>query len=84
MPTHGDRLVSQVVIDRYDNVIASKSWSYDAAAKVMVSYDNVEMSKKKVDFIKQYGLGGAMWWESSADRKGHESLISRVSILLVM
>jgi len=46
------------------------SWSYDPAARTMVSYDNVAMAQIKVNFIKQRGLGGAMWWESSADRGG--------------
>lgn len=54
------------------------SWSYDEGRRVMVSYDTKEMSKRKVDFIKNHGLGGAMWWESSADRQGNESLISTV------
>lgn len=55
------------------------SWTYDREARVMVSYDNLEMAKKKVDFIKRGGLGGAMWWESSADKAGDQSLIDTVS-----
>ncbi|CAF9917631.1 MAG: hypothetical protein HETSPECPRED_003547 [Heterodermia speciosa] len=54
------------------------SWSYDQGRRVMVSYDTKEISQRKVDFIKNHGLGGAMWWESSADRQGNESLISTV------
>ena len=57
------------------------SWSYDQGARVMVSYDNIEMAKRKVDFIKGQGLGGAMWWESSADKTGDESLIGTVSLI---
>jgi len=55
------------------------SWTYDSGARVMVSYDNLDMAKKKVDFINQEGLGGAMWWESSADKTGEQSLIGTVS-----
>lgn len=58
---------------------AGASWTYDKAARVMVSYDNLEMAKKKVDFIKSEGLGGAMWWESSGDKAGEESMIGTVS-----
>ena len=61
---------------------AGASWSYDQGARVMVSYDTVEMSKRKVDFIQGQGLGGAMWWESSADKTGDESLMGTVSLLL--
>ena len=56
------------------------SWSYDAGGRLMVSYDNQEMVTMKVKYIKQEGLGGAMWWESSADRKGDGSLIGAVSL----
>ena len=58
------------------------SWSYDAQKRVMVSYDTLEMAKQKVEYIEREGLGGAMWWESSADRSGDESLISTVGFLL--
>lgn len=46
------------------------SWSYDPAARVMISYDNVRMAEQKVNFIKQNKLGGGMWWETSGDRGG--------------
>ena len=59
------------------------SWSYDEGRRVMVSYDTKEISKRKVDFIKNRGLGGAMWWESSADRQGNESLISTVCVIFI-
>lgn len=48
------------------------SWSYDAARKIMVTYDNKEMVQQKVEYIKKEGLAGGMWWESSADKKGGE------------
>jgi chitinase len=46
------------------------SWSYDPATRTMVSYDNVTVGEMKANFIKQWGLGGGMWWESSGDRGG--------------
>ncbi|KAL9018537.1 MAG: hypothetical protein Q9185_004138 [Variospora sp. 1 TL-2023] len=54
------------------------SWSYDEGTRVMVSYDSEEMAREKVSFVKDKGLGGAMWWESSGDRKGEGSLIATV------
>jgi len=58
------------------------SWSYDPEKRLMVSYDTPEMAKIKADYVKRERLGGAMWWESSGDKQGRESLIERVSSLL--
>ncbi|KAL8893133.1 MAG: hypothetical protein Q9215_000139 [Flavoplaca cf. flavocitrina] len=55
------------------------SWSYDAGKKIMVTYDTKEMVQQKIEYIKKEGLGGGMWWESSADKKGGESLIGTVA-----
>lgn len=55
------------------------SWSYDQASRMMVSYDTPAMVEMKADLIKDMGLGGAMYWESSGDRMGDGSLISTVS-----
>lgn len=39
----------------------------------MVSYDSPQVASEKVQYIKQAGLGGAMWWESSGDRPSNHS-----------
>ncbi|CBX94919.1 similar to chitinase 1 precursor [Plenodomus lingam JN3] len=57
-----------------DRLVAS--WSYDDAARTMVSYDTVGTVARKAGLIRDMGLAGGMWWESSADRKGDGSLIS--------
>jgi len=41
----------------------------------VVSYDNKETAQKKAEYIIHEGLGGGMWWESSGDKAGDESLI---------
>lgn len=58
---------------------AVASWCHDPNTGVMVSYDNAEVAAMKADFIKRHGFGGAMWWESSADKGvGNGSLIETV------
>ena len=47
---------------------AKASYSYDPATKHLVSYDTVPMARMKAEWVKNQGLGGAMWWESSAVR----------------
>jgi chitinase len=55
------------------------SWSYDPARRMMVTYDTPEAGRRKADYVKQKGLGGAMWFESSADKSGAQSLIGVVA-----
>lgn len=60
---------------REDEAIVA-SWCMDPNAGVMISYDSPQVTKWKSKLITHYGLGGAMWWESSADKPiGHASLI---------
>lgn len=58
---------------------ARASWSYDPEKRLMISYDTDEVARRKANFIKEEDLGGAMWWESSGDKKGDDSLIHSVS-----
>ncbi|KAF4301337.1 putative endochitinase 1 precursor protein [Botryosphaeria dothidea] len=58
---------------------AGATYCYDPASRTMVSYDTVQMAVNKVEYIRDHRLGGAMWWESSADKPGHESIIGNVA-----
>lgn len=49
------------------------SWCYDGGSRTMVSYDTPHMAQLKADYIRQRGLGGGMWWESSGDKGGKEA-----------
>ena len=47
---------------------ALASWCYDPKTRTMVSYDNPQVASEKVQYIKEKGLGGAMWWEANGDK----------------
>ena len=57
------------------------SWSYDAANRTMITYDTVEMSKVKAQYVIDKGLAGGMWWESSADKGGKEANAGEGSLI---
>ncbi|KAG5951817.1 hypothetical protein E4U53_002256 [Claviceps sorghi] len=57
---------------------AQASYCYNAAQRKLVSYDTAPVARTKAEYIKERGLGGAMWWESSGDKPEPESLISAV------
>ncbi|KAH6668116.1 family 18 glycosyl hydrolase [Plectosphaerella plurivora] len=63
--------------EHHDDAIGA-SWSFDSATGRVITYDTVRMARRKAEFIVDRGLGGAMWWESSADKPGNESLIGNV------
>jgi len=55
------------------------TYSYDAAAKELISYDTLDMVKQKITYVTQKNLGGGMFWEASADKTGADSLIATVA-----
>jgi chitinase len=65
--------------EEFEDDSVGASWSYDPASRTMVSYDTVGMAVKKAAWIKEQGLGGAMWWETSGDKNGTGSIIQNVS-----
>jgi chitinase len=60
--------------EKYDEHIGA-TWSYDEIKRTMISYDTTNMITQKVTYAKGRGLGGSMFWEASADKKGDSSLI---------
>ena len=43
------------------------SYAYSAANKTFVSFDDVSTVKEKCNFIKNRGIGGAMFWDLAGD-----------------
>ncbi|KAF0713393.1 hypothetical protein As57867_004355, partial [Aphanomyces stellatus] len=43
------------------------AYSYDAAQKIFVSYESPKSLAAKLDYVKQYGLGGTMYWAGDQD-----------------
>ena len=65
----------------YDPLTGS-SYSYDAASGEIVSYDTTAVARQKAAWIMSSGLGGAMFWEGSADAPGNQSIIRNVAAVL--
>lgn len=61
---------------------AGATYSYNPETKALISYDTIAMARMKAELIRQRGLGGAMFWETSADRTGSQSLIGNVADVL--
>ncbi|KAF3483730.1 endochitinase 1 [Arthroderma uncinatum] len=52
------------------------SYSYDPVKKLFISFDTPKIAGMKANYIKQMGLGGTMWWETSSDKPvGQGSLV---------
>nr|AAP45631.1 chitinase [Lecanicillium fungicola] len=58
-----------------DNAVQG-CYSYDSSTKELISFDTPAVISAKVSWLKSKGLGGSMFWEASADKKGSDSLIS--------
>nr|BAM67139.1 chitinase [Paenibacillus sp. FPU-7] len=52
---------------RYWNDYAKVPYVYNPTNGVFIGYDDVESIGHKTNYIKQQGLGGAMFWEASND-----------------
>jgi chitinase len=62
----------------YDDV-AKASYSYDSNKRELVSYDTVSSAIAKAQYLVGRGLGGAVFWEASGDKKGSQSLVDTLA-----
>jgi chitinase len=56
--------------------------SYCYGNRELISYDNIPAVRQKADFIQSKTLGGAMFWESSMDGTGGNSIIQNMADIL--
>jgi chitinase len=72
------KVLPQAGATLYHEDSSVSSWTYDSAQRLMISYDTPAIVQTKADYIKSKGLGGGMFWESSSDKTGSESLVNTV------
>ena len=75
-PAHGggftylkDSLLNKNGFTRYWDTAAKAPYLFNAEKKIFISYDDEESVKAKCEYVKQYNLGGAMFWEYNNDKK---------------
>lgn len=65
-----------------DDETIMASWTYNSSSQELISWDSMNTMKAKANMVVSNGLGGLMYWETSADRTGSDSAIAaQVSIL---
>jgi chitinase len=78
------KALPQAGADLHSDANLVASWSYDPSKRLMISYDTPDIAVAKAEYIKSKGLSGGMWWESSADKIGPDSLIGTVRTISTM
>ncbi len=53
---------------RYWNDAAKCPYLYSEQTKTFITYDDTESLEYKIDYMKEKGLGGVMYWETSGDK----------------
>lgn len=70
--TSYNNIVKDLLIDngpytRYWDNLAQAPYLWNAMDKIFISYDDIESTTKKCDYIKQMNLKGAMFWSFGSD-----------------
>jgi chitinase len=63
---------------RYWHERAKAPWLYDPVSRLMISYEDVESVRAKVDYVRRRRLGGIMVWELSQDTDDGTSLLETI------
>ena len=62
-------LTNSALVRRF-NEAAKVPFLFDTESGQFISYDDAESFRYKLGFLKEQRLGGAMYWEITADRQG--------------
>jgi chitinase len=62
-------LTNSAFVRRF-NEAAKVPFLFDIGSGQFISYDDAESFRYKLGFLKEQQLGGAMYWEITADRQG--------------
>jgi chitinase len=56
--------------ERFWDEEAQAPYLWNASRRIFITYDDPESLQRKCSYIRQHGLGGAMFWEYNADLPG--------------
>jgi chitinase len=63
-------IVGRDGFDRFWDAEAQAPYLWNASRRIFITYDDPESLWRKSSYIREHGLGGAMFWEYNADRSG--------------
>ncbi|KAF7550464.1 hypothetical protein G7Z17_g5724 [Cylindrodendrum hubeiense] len=61
---------------------AIAAYSFDKVKNEYITFESLPTAKRKATYIINKGLGGAMYWEASGDKKGSSSIVRGVATAL--
>ncbi len=64
-----DSLIGMNGFSRFWDTAARAPYLFNSDKKIFISYDDEESVREKCAYVKQYKLGGAMFWEYNSDKK---------------
>ncbi|KAJ5662549.1 Endochitinase B1 [Penicillium maclennaniae] len=76
MPLYGRSFVGTDGPGKSFTGVGSGSWEDGVWDYKALPQAGATVAQKKAQYIQSRGLGGGMWWESSSDKTGSDSLIS--------
>jgi chitinase len=74
MDLNYSHLASDVIgrdgFERFWDTEAQAPYLWNASRRIFITYDDPESLQRKTSYIREHGLGGAMFWEYNSDLSG--------------